>query len=163
MKRREILNIMEHMKEKINELSKDFDALVALGADRDSDIEAYYAIIYGSFVKLGVNLHGATTMLQIRKPQLEPRKKETATSAPMPGKKLLTVKEASKYISKSPGTVRAYIRTGKIRGFKPNGRDIYLKPADLDDFMDKGATVTTADIEAEADRIKYRFLEKTGV
>jgi excisionase family DNA binding protein len=49
--------------------------------------------------------------------------------------KYLTTNEAAEYLKCTPLTLRGWYRKGKIKGYKPNNKNILFTEPDLDKFV----------------------------
>ena len=50
----------------------------------------------------------------------------------------LTIKQAAKRVHRSPDVVRAWVNTGLLPGYQPNGRgSVLVKPKELDEFVER--------------------------
>lgn len=49
----------------------------------------------------------------------------------------LTVKEVGKFFDRSPTTIRAWIRTGRLEAYHFRGNEYRITPAALEDFRDQ--------------------------
>jgi excisionase family DNA binding protein len=61
------------------------------------------------------------------------------SSSPAPASRWLTVAQAAEYLGVSERTIKRWIWNGQLKPSKPGGDygKCYLKPADLDDLMEK--------------------------
>jgi excisionase family DNA binding protein len=61
------------------------------------------------------------------------------SSSPAPASRWLTVAQAAEYLGVSERTIKRWIWNGQLTPSKPGGDygKCYLKPADLDDLMEK--------------------------
>ena len=61
------------------------------------------------------------------------------SSSPAPASRWLTVAQAAEYLGVSERTIKRSIWNGQLKPSKPGGDygKCYLKPADLDDLMEK--------------------------
>ena len=61
----------------------------------------------------------------------------------------LTVKEAAAYL-RSPGNIYNLVCAGDLKHYKPNGKLLLFKRADLQAWIERGAVSSNAEIEAQA-------------
>jgi excisionase family DNA binding protein len=54
---------------------------------------------------------------------------------------LLTVKDACAYLQCTAKYLERAVRAGRLRALKPSGKFLRFRQADLDAFMDNGATI----------------------
>jgi excisionase family DNA binding protein len=61
------------------------------------------------------------------------------SSSPAPASRWLTVAQAAEYLGVSERTIKRWIWNGQLKPSKPGGDygKCYLKPADLDDLMER--------------------------
>jgi excisionase family DNA binding protein len=61
------------------------------------------------------------------------------SSSPAPASRWLTVAQAAEYLGVSERTIKRWVWNGQLKPSKPGGDygKCYLKPADLDDLMEK--------------------------
>ena len=54
---------------------------------------------------------------------------------------LLTMKDACAYLQCTSKYLERAVRTGRLRGLKPTGKFLRFRQADLDKFLESGATI----------------------
>jgi excisionase family DNA binding protein len=54
---------------------------------------------------------------------------------------ILTKKEASNYVRCTPRYLENQIRAGRLKALKPTGKLVRIRRADLDAFLESGATI----------------------
>lgn len=55
---------------------------------------------------------------------------------------------AAKYLSMPLGSLQQIVSKGDIRVYKPTGKKVYFKKADLDEFMESGLIPSNSDLGA---------------
>ena len=54
---------------------------------------------------------------------------------------LLTLRQASQYVTCTPRYLQKQIRAGRLRALKPTGKLLRIRRIDLDRFLEAGATI----------------------
>ena len=62
----------------------------------------------------------------------------------------LSVKEAAAFLKRSPGNIYNLLSAGKLRHYKPNGKQVLLKRSELQEWIEQAAVPSNAEIEAQA-------------
>jgi excisionase family DNA binding protein len=62
----------------------------------------------------------------------------------------LTVKEAAAYMKRTPGNIYNLVCAGDLKHFKPNGKLLLFKRADLQAWIERGAVSSNDEIAAQA-------------
>jgi excisionase family DNA binding protein len=58
---------------------------------------------------------------------------------------ILTKREAADYLRCTPRYLERQIRAGRLKALKPTGKLVRIRRADLDAFLDSGATIGGAE------------------
>jgi len=62
----------------------------------------------------------------------------------------LTVKQAAAYLKRTPGNIYNLIWAGKLRCYKPGGRRVLFKRAELQEWVEGSAVASNDEIAAQA-------------
>jgi len=70
-----------------------------------------------------------------------PEESGTQQSAHVSPTPLLTLKQAAQYAICTPRYLQKQIRAGRLKALKPTGKLLRIRRADLDAFLESGATI----------------------
>lgn len=73
-------------------------------------------------------------------------------------KQILTVKEAAKYLGQSVSSIYKLTSKKEIPFYVPNGKMIYFRREELDEWILEGEVSSTSDLESEIEE----YLSKTS-
>lgn len=62
----------------------------------------------------------------------------------------LTVKEAAAFLKRTPGNVYNLVCSGKLKCYKPSGKNLLFKKGDLEEWIERGAISTNDEIAERA-------------
>lgn len=74
---------------------------------------------------------------------------EEAPGSPPGPERHLTVEEVAEVVGRAPGTVRTWIREGKLAAYRQQGREYRVRPEDLRTYQDAQAHPSPSPRETE--------------